>query len=76
MMHKEKYEDLLLRFAKELHEIGVTENIKKITAAQFERAPNVASCGTAETVKKFHYRYDGYAIEAEQIIKLTLKKCT
>jgi len=29
-MNKEKYEDLILRFAKELYEVGVTEGMRKI----------------------------------------------
>ena len=33
-MHKERYEDLILRFSKELHDVGVTEDIKKIAEAQ------------------------------------------
>ena len=28
-MHKEKYEELMLRFGKELHDVGVTEKYKK-----------------------------------------------
>ena len=74
-MHKEHYEDLMLRFAKELHEVGVTENMRKITEAQINRTPNTAQAGTDEDTRKFHYRYDGYLIEAVQTVKITVKKC-
>jgi|TARA_Y100000034_G_C6834503_1_gene377001 hypothetical protein len=74
-MHKEKYEDLMLRFAKEMHEVGVTENMKKIVEAQITRTPNVTSAGTDETTRKFYYQHGGYAIEAAQTVKITLKKC-
>ena len=74
-MHKERYEDLMLRFAKELHEVGVTENMRKIIEAQANRTPNTAQVGTDEDTRKFHYRYDGYLIEAVQTVKLIVKKC-
>ena len=74
-MHKEKYEELLLRFTKELHDVGVTENMKKIVEAQYTRTPNLSNPGTEEEVRKFHYRHDGYIIEAVQTIKLVMKKC-
>ena len=75
IMHKEKYEDLMLRFAKEMHDVGVTDEIKKIVMAQYERTPNVISCSSDEDVKKFYYRHGGYVIEAVQNVKLTVKKC-
>ena len=74
-MSKEKYEDLMLRFAKELHEVGVTEDMKKIIGAQSNRTPNAASCDIDEVTRKFYYQHDGFSIEAVQHIKLTLKKC-
>ena len=73
-MHKEKYEDLMLRFAKELHEVGVTENLTKIVHAQIDRTPNAASAWIEEATRKIHYQYDGYSIEAVRTIKLTVKK--
>ena len=73
-MHKEKYEDLILRFAKEMHEVGVTDNIKKVVEDQFTRTPNVVSAGHNENVRKFTYRHNGYEIEAIQNVKLTVKK--
>lgn len=74
-MHKEKYEELLLRFAKELHDVGVTENMKKIVEAQYTRAPNLSNPGTDEVVKKFTYLHDGYEIQAVQTVKLSVRKC-
>ena len=73
-MHKENYEDLMLRFAKELHDVGVTENMKKIVEAQYTNRPNLSNPGTEEVVRKFLYRHNGYEIEATQKIKITLKK--
>jgi hypothetical protein len=75
-MHKEKYEELLLRFAKELHDVGVTENMKKIVEAQYTRTPNLSNPGTEETTDRFTYRHDGYMIEAACTVKLSVKKCT
>ena len=74
-MSKDRYSDLMLRFAKELHEVGVTENMKKLTEDKFKRTPNSACCESEEDVRKFHYRYDGYVIEATQSVRLVLKKC-
>ena len=75
-MSKDRYESLMLRFAKELHEVGVTDNMKETVKAQSERTPNVVSAGSNEDVRKFHYRYDGYMIEAVQSVRLLVKKCT
>ena len=66
----------MLRFTKEMHEVGVTENMKKIIEAQYERTPNSASCGTDETTRKFYYQHSGYSIEAVQSVKLVVKKCS
>jgi len=75
-MNNKRYQDLMLRFAKEMHEVGVTENMKKIVEAQFNRTPNTVSCGTDENVRKFYYCHDGFMIEAVQNVKLTIKKGT
>jgi len=75
-MNDEKYRDLMLRFAKELNDVGVSDNSKKIIEAQYTRTPNVAGCSNEEVVRKFHYRHNGYMIEAVQTVKLTIKKCT
>jgi len=75
IMHREKYEDLMLRFGKELHDIGVTENIKKIIEAQCTRSPNVVSVNQDECVASFTYQHDGYMIEATKVVQLTVKKC-
>jgi hypothetical protein len=74
-MNKEKYEDLILRFAKELHEVGVTEGMRKIIEAQWTRAPNIAVVLAEEDTRKFTYVHDGYEIRAVQNIKLVVKKC-
>jgi hypothetical protein len=74
-MNSERYKDLMLRFAKEIHEVGVNENMIKIVHAQVDRTPNIVSCGTEDVVRKFYYQYDGYMIEAVQTVKITLKTC-
>ena len=74
-MNKEKYEDLILRFAKELHDVGVTEDMKKIVEDQYTRAPNVVCANTDEVVRKFTYLHDGYEIQAVQTVKLSVRKC-
>ena len=75
-MHKEKYEELLLRFARELHDVGVTEDMKKIVEAQYTRTPNLVNPHTEEITDRFSYRHDGYMIEAVRTVKLVVKKCS
>jgi hypothetical protein len=70
------YKDLMLRFAKELNDVGVTENLIKCAHDSFRRTPNIAGHTDEEKVRKFHYRHDGYLIEAIQTVKLTVKKCS
>tara|TARA_Y100000593_G_scaffold93971_1_gene190882 strand:+ start:1750 stop:1983 length:234 start_codon:yes stop_codon:yes gene_type:complete len=74
-MHKEEYEKLLKRFALELSEVGVTEDMLKIVKAQLDRSPNAVSSGTNETTDQFVYRHGGYMIEATQTVNLVVKKC-
>ena len=74
-MNKEKYEELLLRFGKELHDVGVTEDMKKLVESQYTNRPNLANAHAEETTDKFSYRHDGYMIEAERVVKLTIRRC-
>ncbi len=74
-MNKEEYEKLLKRFALELSEVGVTDNVVEIAKAQFGRTPNIVSAGADETTYRFTYRHDGYMIEATRTGKLVVKKC-
>ena len=74
-MNKEKYEELMLRFSKELHDVGVTENMKKIVEAQYTNRPNLSNPGAEEVTDRFSYRHDGYMIEAVRTVKLAVKKC-
>ena len=74
-MNKDVYRDLLLRFAKELDDVGVTQEIIDLIKDQCERAPNVASCNAQKDVSRFIYSHDGYKIEAVKNIKLVVKKC-
>jgi hypothetical protein len=74
-MNKEKYEELMLRFAKELHDVGVTDDMKSIISAQCERAPNVVQVNTDEITDRFSYQHCGYRIEAARTVTLSIKKC-
>ena len=74
-MNKEKYEELLLRFALELKETGVTDNMIALIKAQINRAPNVVSAASSEDTNRFTYRHGSYLIEAKQTVELVVKKC-
>lgn len=74
-MNKEKYEELMLRFALELHETGVTENMIELIKSQISRAPNLATASAQEEVSRFTYRHNGFLVEAKQTIDLVVKKC-
>ena len=74
-MNKEEYERLLKRFALELHEVGVTEEMIKLAEAEMERIPNIASISKNERVREFTYRHNGYIIEAKTTVDLVIKKC-
>ena len=74
-MHKEEYEKLIKKFALELSEVGITDNVIKIVQAQYERTPNVAAANSSETTDRFVYMHDGYTIEATRTISLQVKKC-
>ncbi len=75
-MHREKYLELLRKFAQELHEVGVTESMKERIQDQCEQHPNVISTGTGQVVvSRFVYRHDGYVIEAKNLVELTVKTC-
>ena len=73
-MNKEMYEDLMLRFGKELHDVGVTEDMKKIVEAQWTRTPNLAATLAEEATDRFVYNHKGYSIEAIRTVKLAIKK--
>jgi len=72
-MHKEKYEELLRRFCQELHEVGVSENLKGLIQDQGNRTPNVIVTSAEETTDRFTYRHEGYMIEAVRTVKLVVK---
>lgn len=73
-MNKEKYQDLMLRFAKELHDVGVTDNLKELIKDTYTRTPNIAGVEQTENTDRFTYRHDGYMIEAVRTVKLVVKK--
>lgn len=74
IMNKEKYEELMLRFAKELHAVGVTDDLKKSVEKQYNKHPNVASCSAEEVTDRFQYRFGDYQIEAQRSVNLLVKK--
>ena len=74
-MNREKYKELLLRFAKEIDDVGVSRDLCEMIEAQYERHPNVAVCSADETTDRFTYRHAGYMIEAVRTVKLVVKKC-
>lgn len=75
-MHKEKYEELVRRFSQELHEVGVSENLKGLIKDQGDRTPNVIAASAEETTDRFTYRHGGYMIEAVRTVKLLVKTTT
>ncbi len=74
-MNKETYENLIKRFALELSEVGVSDDLIKIVSAQYERTPNVVAANSNETTERFTYRHNGYIIEATRVVSLQVKKC-
>ncbi len=74
-LHKEKYENLIKRFALELSEVGVTENMIKLVEAVLARSPNITSDTESEVISRFTYRHNGYLIEAKQTVELVVKTC-
>ena len=74
-MHKEKYEELMLRFALELHQVGVNDYVKGLVEDSITKSPNVVLATGEDITRRFTYRYDGYMIQAEQRVTLTVKKC-
>ena len=74
-MNKEEYEKLLKRFALELSEVGVTDDMIQIVNAQMSRDPNTTSAMTQEVTDRFVYRHAGYLIEAACTVELRVKKC-
>ena len=75
-MHKEEYDKLLKRFALELSEVGVTDDLIKVVQAQYERTPNLIGANSNETTERFTYRHGGYIIEATRTVSLQVKKCS
>jgi len=74
-MNKEKYEELMRRFAQELHEVGVTEEMKGLAQDSLSRTPNLATYTGEDTIRKFYYLHDGYTIEATRVVTLIMRKC-
>ena len=74
-MHKEEYEKLMLKFALEMSETGVTDDMIKLVRAQIERNPNLVSSSSEEVTDRFTYQPQGYLIEAQRTVKLVVRKC-
>ena len=75
-MNSEKYRELMLRFAKELHDVGVTDDMLVAVKDQCDRHQNAASTSSDAITDRFVYRHDGYMIEAVRSVKLIAKKCS
>jgi len=69
------YRALMLRFAKEIDDVGVTENMRKLIEGLCQSAPNRAYVSAEETTDRFVYRHDGYMIEAKRTVSVIVKKC-
>lgn len=74
-MNKEEYEKLLVRFATELAEVGVTSNLLQQVKDVLERQPNCAGIQKEETIANFQYRHNGYLIQAKKTVEIIVKKC-
>ncbi len=74
-MNKEEYEKLMVRFATELAEIGVSHELLQGIKDTLERSPNIASVQKVETVANFQYKHNGYMIQAKKTIEVVVKKC-
>jgi hypothetical protein len=74
-MNKEEYEKLLKRFALELSEVGVSDELVSLLRDGIDRQPNVVTAGQEETTDRFTYRHKGYQIEAVRTVKLNVRKC-
>jgi hypothetical protein len=73
-MNEEVYQKLMRRFTEELHEVGVTDELRLLIKDQCDRAPNVASASADIMTDRFTYRHGGYMIEAVRTVKLAVKK--
>lgn len=73
-MNDKKFEELMLRFAKELHDVGVTQGLREHVEAQYKRHPNTAACAADQVTDRFEYRFGDYLIEARRTVDLKLRK--
>ena len=74
-MNKEEYEKLMVRFATELAEVGVTSDLLQQVKDALERAPNLTSIQKPEVVANFQYRHKGYVIQAKKTVEIVVKRC-
>ena len=74
-MNKEKYKILLKRFALELSEVGVSDELTLLVTDAIDRHANTSFAGNEEVTDRFEYRHKGYSIEAVRTVKLSVKKC-
>ena len=56
-MNREKYEELMKKFALEIFKIGVTDKMISSIHDQCERAPNIRSAHAEETTDKFKINF-------------------
>ena len=73
-MNDKKFEELMLRFAKELHDVGVTQELRSVIESQYRRHPNASSCSADDVTDRFEYRFGDYLIEAHRTVNLKVRK--
>jgi hypothetical protein len=69
---KERYENLIDRFNDELVEVGATEDMIQRLKSHLGGSPRLARCGVKSKLNYFVYEFDGYTIEAEATVELTV----
>lgn len=73
-MNKEKYSTLLKRFALEISEVGVSDELVSLVRDKTNTHPNTSAAAGEETTDRFEYRYQGYSITAVRTVKLSVQK--
>ena len=71
--HKEEYNFLIDKFNDELIKVGATEAMIQRLKSHLERTPELVRCSVKGKLNHFVYEFDGYTIEAEATVELTVK---
>ncbi len=73
-MNKEKYDILLKRFALELSEVGISDELILLIKDKFNTHANTSVASGEEITDRFEYRHQGYSIKAIRTVKLSVQK--